>query len=80
MHTDRATSGSTPSSEDVRSGTVTTSDSATDAHGNGQYAEVLAKGIPTATLVRWEGVGHEQPPQLVPELTRLVTQHIDAAS
>jgi hypothetical protein len=43
-------------------------------------AEVLAKGIPTATLVRWEGVGHEQPPQLVPELTRLVIQHIDAAS
>jgi pimeloyl-ACP methyl ester carboxylesterase len=44
------------------------------------HAEVLAKGIPTATLVRWEGVGHEQPPQLVPELTRLVIQHIDAAS
>jgi TAP-like protein len=31
------------------------------------HAEVLATGIPTATLVRWEGVGHEQPPQLVPE-------------
>jgi pimeloyl-ACP methyl ester carboxylesterase len=44
------------------------------------HAEVLAKGIPKATLVRWEGVGHEQPPQLVPELTRLVIQHIDAAS
>ena len=44
------------------------------------HAEVLAKGIPTATLVRWEGVGHQQPPQLVQELTRLVTQHIDAAS
>jgi len=25
-------------------------------------------------------VGHEQPPQLVPKLTRLVIQHIDAAS
>jgi pimeloyl-ACP methyl ester carboxylesterase len=44
------------------------------------HAEVLARGIPTATLVRWEGVGHEQPPQLIPELTRLVIQHIDAAS
>jgi pimeloyl-ACP methyl ester carboxylesterase len=44
------------------------------------HAEVLATGIPTATLVRWEGVGHEQPPQLVPELTRLVIGHIDAAS
>ena len=44
------------------------------------HAEVLAEGIPKATLVRWEGVGHEQPPQLVPELTRLVIQHIDAAS
>jgi pimeloyl-ACP methyl ester carboxylesterase len=44
------------------------------------HAEVLARGIPNATLVRWEGVGHEQPPQLVPELTRLVIQHIDAAS
>jgi pimeloyl-ACP methyl ester carboxylesterase len=44
------------------------------------HAEVLVKGIPKATLVRWEGVGHEQPPHLVPELTRLVIQHIDAAS
>jgi pimeloyl-ACP methyl ester carboxylesterase len=44
------------------------------------HAEVLARGIATATLVRWEGVGHVQPPQLVPELTRLVIQHIDAAS
>lgn len=44
------------------------------------HAEVLAEGIPTATLVRWEGVGHQQPPQLVPELTRLVIGHIDAAS
>jgi pimeloyl-ACP methyl ester carboxylesterase len=44
------------------------------------HAEVLAKGIPTAMLVGWEGVGHVQPPQLVPELTRLVIRHIDAAS
>jgi predicted alpha/beta-fold hydrolase len=28
------------------------------------HAQVLAKGIPTATLVSWEGVGHQQPPQL----------------
>jgi pimeloyl-ACP methyl ester carboxylesterase len=45
-----------------------------------EHAEVLARGIPKATLVGWEGVGHEQPPQLVPELTRLVVQHVDAAS
>jgi pimeloyl-ACP methyl ester carboxylesterase len=44
------------------------------------HAEALAKGIPNATLVRWEGVGHEQPPQLVPELTRLVIRHVGAAS
>jgi pimeloyl-ACP methyl ester carboxylesterase len=43
------------------------------------HAEVLAEGIPTATLVRWDGVGHEQPPQLVPELTRLITGHVHAA-
>jgi hypothetical protein len=48
--------------------------------GSPTHAEVLATGIPKATLVRWEGVGHEQAPQLVPELTRLVIQHIDAAS
>jgi pimeloyl-ACP methyl ester carboxylesterase len=44
------------------------------------HAEVLATGIPEATLVRWEGVGHEQPPQLVPELTGRIIQHVDAAS
>ena len=44
------------------------------------HAEVLTTGIPKAALVRWEGVGHEQPPQLVPELTRLVIQHVGAAS
>jgi pimeloyl-ACP methyl ester carboxylesterase len=43
------------------------------------HAEILAKGIPRATLVRWEGVGHEQPPQLVPELSRLVIRHIELA-
>jgi pimeloyl-ACP methyl ester carboxylesterase len=43
------------------------------------HAAVLAEGIPTATLVTWDGVGHEQPPQLVPELTRLITGHVHAA-
>jgi pimeloyl-ACP methyl ester carboxylesterase len=43
------------------------------------HAEVLADGIPGATLVRWDGVGHEQPPQLVAELARLVIHHVDAA-
>jgi pimeloyl-ACP methyl ester carboxylesterase len=43
------------------------------------HAEVLATGIPQATLVRWDGVGHEQPPQLVPELTRLLIDHLEAA-
>jgi pimeloyl-ACP methyl ester carboxylesterase len=40
------------------------------------HAEALAAGIPDATLVPWEGVGHEQPPELIPELVDLVTQHV----
>ena len=44
------------------------------------HAEALAAGIPHATLVRWEGVGHEQPPELIPELTRLVVRHVHAAA
>lgn len=43
------------------------------------HAEIVANGIPGATLVRWDGVGHEQPPELVPELARLVIQHVDRA-
>lgn len=43
------------------------------------HAEILAEGIPRATLVRWDGVGHELPPPLVPELTRTAIQHINAA-
>jgi pimeloyl-ACP methyl ester carboxylesterase len=43
------------------------------------HAEVLAEGIPGTTLVRWDGVGHEQPPQLVPELTRRLIAHLHAA-
>jgi pimeloyl-ACP methyl ester carboxylesterase len=43
------------------------------------HAEVLAQGIPGAALVRWDGVGHELPPPLVPELAGLVIQHIGAA-
>src|SRR5262245_25301757 len=38
------------------------------------HAEALAEGIPDATLVAWESVGHEQPPQLIPDLVDLVTQ------
>ena len=35
---------------------------------------------PHATPVRWEGVGHEQPPELIPELTQLVVRHVQAAA
>jgi pimeloyl-ACP methyl ester carboxylesterase len=44
------------------------------------HAEALAAGIPDATLVPWEGVGHEQPPELIPELVDLVTQQVQAAA
>ena len=43
------------------------------------HAEALAAGIPDATLVPWEGVGHEQPPQLIPELVDLVVRQVRAA-
>lgn len=43
------------------------------------HAEILAEGIPRATLVRWDGVGHELPPPLVTDLARMVIQHINAA-
>jgi pimeloyl-ACP methyl ester carboxylesterase len=43
------------------------------------HAEVLAEGMPDATLVAWEGVGHEQPPQLIPELVDLVVGQVRAA-
>jgi pimeloyl-ACP methyl ester carboxylesterase len=42
------------------------------------HAETLARGIPRATLVTWDGVGHELPPPLVPELTAAITAHIEA--
>jgi pimeloyl-ACP methyl ester carboxylesterase len=44
------------------------------------HAEALAAGIPDATLVPWPGVGHEQPPQLIPELVDLVVGQVRAAS
>jgi len=43
------------------------------------HAEALAAGLPDATLVPWEGVGHEQPPQLIPELVDLVVRQVQAA-
>jgi pimeloyl-ACP methyl ester carboxylesterase len=44
------------------------------------HGVTLARGIPQATLVTWPGVGHELPPPLVPELTRQVVAHINAAA
>jgi pimeloyl-ACP methyl ester carboxylesterase len=44
------------------------------------HGEALAAGIPGATLVSWEGVGHEQPPQLIPELVEMVVRHVRGAS
>lgn len=44
------------------------------------HAEALAAGIPDATLVPWEGVGHEQPPELIPELLDLLTRQVQASA
>jgi pimeloyl-ACP methyl ester carboxylesterase len=43
------------------------------------HAEALAAAIPGSTLVRWEGVGHELPVQLMPELARLIDDHVTMA-
>jgi pimeloyl-ACP methyl ester carboxylesterase len=43
------------------------------------HAEALAGAIPGARLVAWDGVGHELPPQLVPELASLVIRHVAAS-
>jgi pimeloyl-ACP methyl ester carboxylesterase len=40
------------------------------------HAVVLADVIPGSRLVKWDGVGHELPPPLVPELAQLLTDHI----
>jgi pimeloyl-ACP methyl ester carboxylesterase len=39
------------------------------------HAVVLADAIPGSRLVKWDGVGHELPPPLVPELAQLLTDH-----
>ena len=43
------------------------------------HGETLAKAIPGATFVPWEGVGHEVPAQLGPELMGLLEANIAAA-
>jgi pimeloyl-ACP methyl ester carboxylesterase len=43
------------------------------------HGETLAKAIPGATFVPWEGVGHEVPAQLGPELIGLLEANIAAA-
>jgi len=44
------------------------------------HAEVLAHAIPGATLVPWEGVGHELPAPLVPEFAQLLIEHFGLAT
>jgi pimeloyl-ACP methyl ester carboxylesterase len=44
------------------------------------HAEAMAGAMSGATLVPWRGVGHEQPPPLVPEWSRLLIEHIGAAT
>ena len=44
------------------------------------HAEALAKAITGATLVTWEGVGHELPAPLLPELTTLLLDHLASAA
>jgi len=43
------------------------------------HAEALHKAIPGSTLVTWEGVGHELPAPLLPELVTLLIDHLRAA-
>jgi pimeloyl-ACP methyl ester carboxylesterase len=43
------------------------------------HGEALAKAIPGSTLVTWEGVGHEIPLQLAPDLVALLQANIAAA-
>ena len=43
------------------------------------HGEALAKAIPGSTLVTWEGVGHEIPLQLAPDLIALLQANIAAA-
>jgi pimeloyl-ACP methyl ester carboxylesterase len=43
------------------------------------HGEALANAIPGATLVVWEGVGHEVPDQLGPELVDLLLANMAAA-
>jgi pimeloyl-ACP methyl ester carboxylesterase len=44
------------------------------------HAEALAAAIPGATLVRWEGAGHDLPAPLLPELAHLIGDHATKAS
>jgi pimeloyl-ACP methyl ester carboxylesterase len=39
------------------------------------HAEAMAKAIPGSKLVRWEGVGHEMPIQMIPELVGAIIDH-----
>ena len=43
------------------------------------HGEALAKAIPGSRLVTWEGVGHEIPLPLGPELIALLQANIAAA-
>lgn len=43
------------------------------------HARALARTIPGASLVPWEGVGHELPPERALELSRLLIRHIGPA-
>ena len=44
------------------------------------HGMTLARRIPRATLVTWQGVGHELPPPLVAELTLQIGAHVNAAA
>lgn len=44
------------------------------------HAQAMAERIPGARLVMWDGVGHELPQPLVPELSELLLTHLQRAS
>ena len=44
------------------------------------HATAMAVAIAGSVLVRWEGVGHEMPPALMPDLADAVVAHTTATA
>jgi hypothetical protein len=44
------------------------------------HATAMAEAIVGSVLVRWEGVGHEMPPALMPDLAHAIVAHTAATA